>query len=354
MADVFISYKSEDRAHAERVAKALESEGISVWWDPDLATGQDYQQVIDDNLRSALVVVVLWSKLSTRSRWVRSEATIGDRYGALAPVMIEACERPVAFELLQTADLSQWSGDIQAPAWREFLADVHDKLARRRQERAAPDAKPAPDQAAIEAIFWDSIQHSNDPADFRSYMRRYPKGHFFSLARNRLRSLKSGKTKGGVPWPVIATLIIVALGVGALLTRPYWDERIAEWFPAQPTPVVLEGRWVGDLTDADTPQAYQVIVDFARDQSGAPTAIISYPEARCSGAWTFMRRDAAQSIWVFEETIHARAHPDDCASGALVELTERSDGRVDFAWRYRADTEVSVRGVMARSAALNQ
>ncbi len=32
MSDIFISYFHEDRTHAERLAGALEAEGLSVWW----------------------------------------------------------------------------------------------------------------------------------------------------------------------------------------------------------------------------------------------------------------------------------------------------------------------------------
>ena len=34
MADIFISYASEDRPKAEPVANALEDQDWSVWWDP--------------------------------------------------------------------------------------------------------------------------------------------------------------------------------------------------------------------------------------------------------------------------------------------------------------------------------
>jgi len=95
--------------------------GVAIW--------PDYQDTIDTNLRNALVVVVLWSPLSVKSRWVRSEATVADRQGALVPVMIRACERPVAFELVQTADLTRWQGECDAPEWRHFMNDLHAKLA---------------------------------------------------------------------------------------------------------------------------------------------------------------------------------------------------------------------------------
>ncbi|HMH53669.1 MAG TPA: toll/interleukin-1 receptor domain-containing protein [Candidatus Acidoferrum sp.] len=194
MADVFISYKSEDRSSAELIARALEVEGFTVWWDPDLQSGQDYQEVIDTNLRTALAVVVLWSPLSVKSRWVRSEATVGDRQGALLPVMVAACDRPVAFELVQTTDLTLWRGNRDAPEWRRFIDAVRATLTKRRAQ-AASASPPAPMAASdLEGLFWSSIRDSADRSDFESYLSRYPNGHFSDLARTRLKVGK-GPTK---------------------------------------------------------------------------------------------------------------------------------------------------------------
>ncbi|MBM3555531.1 MAG: hypothetical protein FJX47_08260 [Alphaproteobacteria bacterium] len=55
---------------------------------------------------------------------------------------------------------------------------------------AAPPPAPAPlDPAAIELSFWDSIKASNDIADFEEYLRKYPRGQFAGLARNKVRAL---------------------------------------------------------------------------------------------------------------------------------------------------------------------
>lgn len=75
-------------------------------------------------LRGAKAVVVLWWPRSVMSRWVRAEATLADRQKNLVPAMIEACERPIMFELMQTAELSHWLGDAGDKAWVNFLADV--------------------------------------------------------------------------------------------------------------------------------------------------------------------------------------------------------------------------------------
>ncbi|MEO8467650.1 MAG: TIR domain-containing protein [Gammaproteobacteria bacterium] len=124
MADIFLSYNREDQAIARRFADAFAAQSFEVWWDTTLRAGEAYDEVTETALRTAKAVVVLWSKKSVVSRWVRAEATLADRNRTLVPVMIEPCERPIMFELTQTADLSRWSGDASDRTWQGFLADV--------------------------------------------------------------------------------------------------------------------------------------------------------------------------------------------------------------------------------------
>ena len=124
MDDIFLSYTREDGEAARRFAEGLSAEGLSVWWDQTLKSGEAYDEVTEAALRGAKAVVVLWSPRSVVSRWVRAEATIADRCKTLVPVMIEACQRPIMFELTQTAELGHWHGDRGDKAWRAFLADV--------------------------------------------------------------------------------------------------------------------------------------------------------------------------------------------------------------------------------------
>lgn len=44
--------------------------------------------------------------------------------------------------------------------------------------------------ANLEGVFWDSIRTSRDPADFRAYLTRFPRGVFVELAYNRLALLQ--------------------------------------------------------------------------------------------------------------------------------------------------------------------
>ena len=122
--DIFLSYSRDDQARARIFAECFAAEGLKVWWDVTLHAGQAYDEVTETALRSARAVVVLWSKRSVASRWVRAEATLGERHGTLLPAMIESCERPVMFELTQTADLKDWHGDREDRAWISFVEDV--------------------------------------------------------------------------------------------------------------------------------------------------------------------------------------------------------------------------------------
>lgn len=205
MANIFLSYSRTDRPKAQVFAEALTAEGFSVWWDKVLRAGQTYDEVTEGMLRNADVVIVLWSAVSVKSKWVRTEATLGQRSSVLVPAMIEDAERPIMFELTQSADLVGWDGDRSDPRWQEFVADI-----RRAAEQAAPSGDkpappaPAPGQAAdmtMELTFWTSVKDSDDKADFEAYLKRYPEGHYSDLARNRIAALARAEAKAAAPVP---------------------------------------------------------------------------------------------------------------------------------------------------------
>jgi hypothetical protein len=108
MADIFISYASEDRNKAAELAKALSSRGWSIWWDREIPLGKSFDEVIENALGEAKCVIVLWSALSVASEWVRNEASEAKRRGILVPVFLESVDAPLAFRLLNGADLHDW------------------------------------------------------------------------------------------------------------------------------------------------------------------------------------------------------------------------------------------------------
>lgn len=154
MADIFLSYSRVDRPTAQIIAEALETEGLSVWWDKILRAGQTYDEVTESMLRESHVVVVLWSQKSVKSTWVRAEATQGQRNCVLVPAMIEDAERPIMFELVQTADLIGWTGDRGDERWKNFVEDLKRALEKPKPAGAVtqdstPEPKPTPTPPTI-------------------------------------------------------------------------------------------------------------------------------------------------------------------------------------------------------------
>ena len=145
ISEIFLSYNRQDIDIARRFAEGLEREGFTVWWDQSLRSGEAYDEVTEAALRNAKAVVVLWSPRSVASRWVRSEATIASRNNTFVPAMIEPCERPVMFELTQTAELGHWQGQADDAAWLAFVDDVAKFVNKPVQHAHEPHAvQPAP------------------------------------------------------------------------------------------------------------------------------------------------------------------------------------------------------------------
>lgn len=106
MASIFLSYARDDATKAARFAAALEAAGHTVWWDRNIGAGTRFATEIEEALRSADRVVVLWSKTSIRSAWVLDEAAAGRDTGRLIPVLIDPVEPPLGFRQYQAVDLS--------------------------------------------------------------------------------------------------------------------------------------------------------------------------------------------------------------------------------------------------------
>ena len=148
MSQIFLSYNREDQGRAQLFAEGFARAGLEVWWDTALRSGEAYDEVTEAALRGAKAVVVLWSPRSVVSRWVRAEATLADRNKTLAPAMIEACERPIMFELTQSAELSHWQGDDGDRVWKAFVADVRRLVEQDSGAVELPNAAPAAPAAA--------------------------------------------------------------------------------------------------------------------------------------------------------------------------------------------------------------
>lgn len=115
MADIFISYASEDRDRVRPLADALQGRGFNVWWDRSLAAGHDYTAVIERELKNAKAVIVVWTQSSAASTFVRDEAGRARDDGRLVPVMLDRVDIPLGFGAFQAEDFTRWNGGANAP-----------------------------------------------------------------------------------------------------------------------------------------------------------------------------------------------------------------------------------------------
>ena len=124
--DAFVSHASQDAKFAARVHRSLKTSGLNPWIDgSDLAFGALLRDELQDAIRGSRVLVLLWSKAASQSRWVMAEMFAAfhlDRF--IIPCVLD--ETPLPQFLQNTAYLNR----------QRDQADIGEKLTR--AIRAAP------------------------------------------------------------------------------------------------------------------------------------------------------------------------------------------------------------------------
>ncbi len=137
MADVFVSYARADKARIAPLVAAIEAKGWSVWWDPEINPGQEFDDQIDAELGAAKAVLVVWTPTSVVSRWVRGEARDAAERGILVPVRFDQARLPIDVRAIHTTDLDDWREDPASPALLECLRALASMIARSQAAQAA-------------------------------------------------------------------------------------------------------------------------------------------------------------------------------------------------------------------------
>src|SRR5678815_1503706 len=137
MADVFVSYARSDKARVAPLVAAIEAKGWSVWWDPEITPGQEFDDQIDAEIDAAKAVLVVWSPVSVASRWVRGEAREAAERGILVPVRFEQARLPMDARAIHTTDIDGWGDNAESPQAQEFLRALAAMIARTQAAKSA-------------------------------------------------------------------------------------------------------------------------------------------------------------------------------------------------------------------------
>jgi TolB-like protein len=143
------------------LVQALEARGWSVWWDRTIPPGETWDSVIERALDTAGCVVVLWSKVSVASEWVRNEAEEAARRRILVPVLIDDVLAPLSFRRIQAARLIAWTGDQSDEEFEKLVRAISEKL--RMVAPPAPPAARAPTTEPPSASRWRRPRKLSSP-----------------------------------------------------------------------------------------------------------------------------------------------------------------------------------------------
>jgi adenylate cyclase len=124
MSDIFISYARPDEPLAKHAGEALRAAGYNVWRDDELPAHRAYGEVIEERIKEAKAVLVLWSNDAVRSQWVRAEADAARELGTLVQVSVDGVLPPMPFNQIQCADLMGWRGDTTGQGWQKVISSI--------------------------------------------------------------------------------------------------------------------------------------------------------------------------------------------------------------------------------------
>jgi hypothetical protein len=128
MPDLFISYKRADRSRVEPLVDALNNEGFSVWWDPEIVPGDRFSRTIERQLSEAKCVIVAWSESSVDSVWVHDEAASGLERDILLQLSLDGVKQPMGYRQFQMVDFKDWNGNVDDPLFQQLIAGIRSKI----------------------------------------------------------------------------------------------------------------------------------------------------------------------------------------------------------------------------------
>lgn len=216
MADIFISYKREDKPHAEQLRQVLEHYGFSVWFDAELLSGEEFRPVILEMIDKCSVVIVLWSAKAVKSQFVIDEAGYAQRKDKLCPAIIEPCDLPFGFGGMHADNLEDWEGQARHPGFNRLLESIEKKVGR---EARLGAPSPVTDSEKSEISDFQTVAKLRSAKAWKRFLADYPATSFRRFVEDQISELGSNEesmVSSALPKKNSNTLAILLLGVALI------------------------------------------------------------------------------------------------------------------------------------------
>jgi hypothetical protein len=254
MADLFLSYAHEDTERAQTLAGLLEDAGLTVWWDPQMGAGDKIHDVVDEQIKNAKAVIVLWSPISVKSDWVRGEAQTAHELGKLVPIKIAKCQLPINYRGIHTPEVYKSKSELNKLArllsdkFRTVQASGATPSADFPHPALGQDITPSPTARRAQAQSGGRARSTRRPnraseikftanssddflrkleAQTRAYQQELPDDWFSLKAWSVMKKYPIGAT-----WTIASGIIALVAFWGALFSLPWILETLGlNWWP---------------------------------------------------------------------------------------------------------------------------
>ncbi len=186
--------------------------------------------------------VVFWESVRNSTNRAELEAYLA-KYpeGAFAPLARARIEALAAAEAKRLADAKR---SAEPPAKSVAAPPPEARKPFAPPAPAAATPRPEPGQ---EALFWESVRASRDPAELRAYLAKYPDGTFAPLARARLDALAAAAAKRAAE-----PQLNIPPRAGAEARSDTLRPPVQAAIPPQPAPAAgapgrFDGRWTARM-----------------------------------------------------------------------------------------------------------
>lgn len=104
---VFISYSRRDREFVEGLIRDMRKQGVDVWFDKHLKSGADWDDALEEQIRSNDHMVIVLSETSAASDNVKNEMRFALDHGKrIHPILYKPCSVPLSMRRMHYVDFT--------------------------------------------------------------------------------------------------------------------------------------------------------------------------------------------------------------------------------------------------------